>query len=58
VEISVNLIDAKSGDIVGSKIFKSESNIVQIDARGALDGYNKALSKIINDMLEWLNTKA
>jgi len=43
---------------VGSKIFKSESNIVQIDARGALDGYNKAVEQVINDMVEWLKIKS
>lgn len=58
VEINVNLIDAKTDNIVSSKIFKSASNVAQIDAKGALEGYNKAVELVINEMVEWLKVKA
>lgn len=53
VEISARLIQDRTGRIVNARIFSARAPVANIDAPGAAQGLDQALSIVLGDIVRW-----
>jgi len=56
VVLRAELVDLKSRSLLGRKQFERRVEAASYDAAGAADGFNQAVSGIIDDLTAWLAT--
>jgi cholesterol transport system auxiliary component len=56
VVLRAELVDLKNRSLLGRKLFERRVEVASYDAAGAADGFNHAVSGVIDDLTAWLDT--
>lgn len=56
IALRADLIDLKTRKLLGRKTFERRVPIARYDAAGAADGFNRATSAILDDIVIWMTT--
>jgi len=54
ISISLTLIDAKTNNVFATQTFKTNTDVITLDANGGVDGLNDALSEVLSQSNIWI----
>jgi cholesterol transport system auxiliary component len=54
--LRADVVDLATHNLVGHKLFRISADLASFDAAGAHEGFNRATTRLLDDLLDWLTT--